>query len=86
MRVAMVGCGIGGLMRTTVIMRCCGSGGLGGIVTVLADMEMLPGFILRKVINRVADRRYAGIRGIERKNERQKEGENGSHLFVILSH
>ncbi len=86
MRMAMVGGRVGSLLRTTIILRCCGSGGLGGIVTVLADMEMLPGFILRKVINRVADRRYAGVSGIERKDERQKEGENGSHLLVILSH
>lgn len=70
MRVAMVGGGVGSLLRTTVIMRCCGSGGLGGIVTVMADMEMLPGFLLGKVINRVADRRYAGISDVERKDQR----------------
>ena len=86
MRVTMVGGGIGSLLWTTVIIRCCGSDSLGRIMTVLADMEMLLGFVLRKVINRVANRRYASVSGIERKDERQKEGENGSHLLVILSH
>lgn len=37
---------------------------------VVPDMEMLSGFILWKVINRVTDRRYAGISDVERKDQR----------------
>lgn len=70
MRVAMVGGGVGSLLRTAIIMRSTCGTSLGGIVTVVADMEMLPSFILRKVINRVADRRYAGISDVERKDQR----------------
>ena len=39
-------------------------------MTVVADMKMLSGFIPGKVINRVADRRYAGISDVERKDQR----------------
>ncbi len=86
MSVAMIGRGVGSLLRTAVIMRnTCGSS-FRGIVAVMTDMKMLASLILRKVINRVADRRYASISGIERKDQRQKEGEKGSHLLVILSH
>jgi hypothetical protein len=70
MRVAMVGGRVGRFLRTIVIMRRFVGSGFGGIVTVMADMEMLPGFILWKVINRVTDRRYAGISDVERKDQR----------------
>lgn len=70
MRVAMVGGGVGSLLRTAIIMRSTCGASPGGIVTVVADMKMLSGFILWKVINRVADRRYAGISDVERKDQR----------------
>lgn len=70
MRVAMVGGGVGSLLRTAIIMRSTYGTSLRGIVTVVADMKMLSGFILWKVINRVADRRYAGISDVERKDQR----------------
>lgn len=70
MRVAMVGGGVGSLLRTAIIMRSAYGIRLGGIVTVVADMKMLSGFILWKVINRVTDRRYAGISDVERKDQR----------------
>jgi len=66
----MVGGGVGSLLRTAIIMRSAYGIRLGGIVTVVADMKMLSGFILWKVINRVTDRRYAGISDVERKDQR----------------
>lgn len=86
MRVTMVGRRLGCFERVTVFLRlCCGSAP-GRIMAVMIHMQMLPGFTSRQMVNRVTYARYAGVSGIERKDKRQKEGENGSHLLVILSH
>ena len=86
MRVAMVGRRLGCFERVIVILRlCCGSAP-GRIMTVMIHMQMLSGFTSRQMVHRVAYARHARVSGIERKDKRQKEGESGSHLLVILSH
>ena len=55
-------------------------------MTVMIHMQMLPGFTLRQMVNCVTYARHARVSGLERKDKRLKEGENGSHLLVILSH
>jgi hypothetical protein len=86
MRVTMVGRRLGCIEPVIVILRRCCRTAPGKIMTVMIHMQMLPGFTSRQMVNRVAYARHARVSGIERKDKRQKEGENGSHLLVILSH
>lgn len=61
-----------------VIRRGCGSA-LDGIMSVMVDMQMLPGLALWQVVDRVAYLRHGREGTVEREDQRQKDSEEQPH-------